>query len=213
MSLLIKKWFNLIGNTDGSKGLKAFLRPYEVKLDDWFYQRIDELLLRYIEVTNCDPKEITIIGEDDPKKKNPYNESNTPFNSDKNKCLSSGSMMMNMYIIADIEEIWRQFGINAATAKSGPAVRKIKLCRAIVKERLEKRFKNTFVEFEKIINNLEAIRAGHPEGTNENNDDIIDLKKRDITLRPEDTTAEEQTDSSQENKNSESSNIGDDTVC
>ena len=213
MALLIKKWFNLIGNTEGSKGLRALLRPYEVKLDEWYYQRIDELLLRYIEITNCDPKEIEVIGETDPKKKNPYNESNTPFNVDKNKCLSSGSMMMNMYIIADIEDIWKQFGVHTATSKSGPAVRKIKLCRAIVKERLEKRLKNTFVEFEKIINNLEAVRAGHPEGTNENNKDIMDLKKRDATLRPEDSTAEEQEDSSQENKNSESSNTGADNVC
>lgn len=205
MSLLIKKWFNLIGNTEGSKGLKTLLRPYEVKLDDWYYNRMDELLLRFVEITNCDPKEITIMDETDLKKKNPYNEKNTPFSTDKNKCLSNGSMMMNMYIVADIEEVWKQFGINTATSKSGPAVRKIKLCRAIVKERLEKRLKNTFIEFEKIINNLEAVRAGHPEGTNENNKDIMDLKKRDSTLRPEDSTAEDQEESSQEIKNSESS--------
>ena len=196
MSLLIKKWFNLVGNTEGSKALKAFFRPYEVKISDWYYQRIDELLLRFIDVVNCDPKEITIIGEDDPEKKNPYTTANTPFNPDKQKCLSSACMMMNMYLIADIEEVWRQFGVNTAISKSGPAVRKIKLCRAAVKERLEKRFKNTFVEFEKAINNLEAMRSGRPEGTNVNNDDIMDLKKRDSTIRPEDTEAEEAKDSS-----------------
>lgn len=198
MSLLIKKWFNLIGNTEGSKGLKTLLRPYEVKLDDWYYQRIDELLLRFIDITNCDPKEITVLGETDPKKKNPYTEANTPFNTDKTKCLSNGSMMINMYLVADIEEVWKRFGINPATAKSGPAVRKIKLCRAVVKEMLEKRFKNTFIEFEKVINNLEAVRAGHPEGTNENNQDIMDLKKRDSILRPEDTSAEDNKESSPE---------------
>ena len=209
MSLLIKKCFNLLGNTEGSKGLKTLLRPYEVKLNDWFYQRIDELLIRFVDITNCDPKEITIVGEDDPKKKHPYTEKNTPFNLDKSKCLSNGSMMINMYIVADIEEVWKAFGVNLATSKSGPAVRKIKVCRAAVKERLEKRLKNTFIEFEKVINNLEAVRAGHPEGTNENNKDIMDLKKRDSTLRPEDSTAEEDTSekepSSQEIKNSESS--------
>ncbi len=208
MALLIKKWFNLLGNTEGSKGLRTFFRPYEIKIDDWYYQRIDELLIRFVDITNCDPTEITIMDETDPKKRNPYTTSNTPFNTDKQKCLSNGSMMINMYLVADIEEVWKQFGVNTTTAKSGPAVRKIKNCRAVVKERLEKRFKNTFIEFEKVINNLEAVRAGHPEGTNEQNEDIMDLKKRDSTLRPEDTKSEEDTSeketSSTENKDTQS---------
>lgn len=209
MSLLIKKWFNFIGNTDGSSALKAFFRPYEIKLDPWFYNRLDELLIRFVEVTNCDPHSITINGEEDPEKKTPYTTENSPFSLDKNECLSRASMMMNMYLIADIEEVWRVFGVNTVTSKSGPAVRKIKTCRAVVKERLEKRFKNTFIEFEKVINNFEAMRNGHPEGTNTSNENIMDLKKRDSTIRPEDSTAEEDTSnketSSQEIKNSESS--------
>ena len=161
MSMLLKKWFNLMAsnNTPG-ENLKAVLRPYEIMIDKRLYDTLDSLVIEFMNVCYADPTTIEDPNATDPEKKFPYNTNNSPFCLDAAKLQSQAKTMLNMSIMEVISEVWSQFGINVETAKSGPAVRKIKLCRAVVKERLMKHFNEVISDFYITIQNLKDLKEG-----------------------------------------------------
>lgn len=161
MSMLIKKWFNMLASdkTPG-ENLKSLLRPYEIMIDKRLYETFDNLVLKFIEVCYEDPNTIKDPNAKTPEEEYPYTEKNSPFSLDAKKLQRQAKAMLNMSIIESVGEVWSQFGINIESAKSGPAVRKIKLCRAVVKERLMKRFNTIISDFETTINNLQLLKEG-----------------------------------------------------
>ena len=161
MSMLIKKWFNLLAN-DNTPGenLKSLLRPYEIMIDKRLYDTLDALVVEYMNVCYVDPSTIEDPKATDPDKKYPYNENNSPFSLDVSKLQRQAKTLLNMSIMDVVSEVWAQFGVRIETAKSGPAVRKIKQCRAVVKERLMKRFDRIIADFYITIHNLRDLRDG-----------------------------------------------------
>lgn len=191
MSMLIKKWFNLLASDNSpSENLKAVLRPYEIVIDKRLYEVLDGLVLEFMNACYADPKTIEDPKATDPDKKFPYNEKNSPFCLDAAKLKSQAKTMLNMSIMDAIGDVWSQFGINIETAKSGPAVRKIKLCRAVVKERLMKRFEYIISDFYGTIQNLKDLRDGKikDEDTSVVDDKTTEEKSEEISPTQEEGT-------------------------
>ena len=191
MSMLIKKWFNILASdkTPG-ENLKSLLRPYEIVIDKRVFDKLDSLVLSFINVCYEDPTTIRDPKAKTPEEEYPYNEKNSPFSLDTKKLQSQAKAMLNMSIIESVGEVWSQFGINIESAKSGPAVRKIKLCRAVVKERLMKRFNTIISEFETTINNLQLLKEGKfkVEETDAEADKTPDTEQEEITVSQEEGT-------------------------
>lgn len=180
MSLMIKKWFNLLAsdNTPG-ENLKSLLRPYEIIIDKRLYDVIDSLVIRYIEVCYIDPTTIEDQKATDPEKKFPYTEQNSPFSLDMSKLRSSANALLNMSLMDAVSDIWNQFGVKIESSKNGPAVRKIKLCRAYVKERLIKRINQIISDFETTLHNLQDLKEGKLK--NESEDTSVEKEKDSIS--------------------------------
>ena len=191
MSMLIKKWFNMLASdkTPG-ENLKSLLRPYEIMIDKRLYETFDNLVFKFIEVCYEDPTTIKDPNSKTPEEEYPYTEKNSPFSLDAKKLQSQAKAMLNMSIIESDGEVWSQFGINIESAKSGPAVRKIKLCRAVVKERLMKRFNTIISEFETTINNLQLLKEGKfkVEETDAETVKTPDNEQEEITVSQEEGT-------------------------
>ena len=191
MSMLIKKWFNMLASdkTPG-ENLKSLLRPYEIMIDKRLYETFDNLVFKFIEVCYEDPTTIKDPNAKTPEEEYPYTEKNSPFSLDAKKLQSQAKAMLNMSIIESVGEVWSQFGINIESAKSGPAVRKIKLCRAVVKERLMKRFNTIISEFEITINNLQLLKEGKfkVEETDAETVKTPDNEQEEITVSQEEGT-------------------------
>ena len=161
MAMLIKKWFNmLVSDKTPGENLKSLIRPYEIMIDKRVFDKLDGLVVQFISVCYADPTTIKDPKAETPEKEYPYNEKNSPFSLDAKKLQNQAKTMLNMSILDCISEVWSQFGVNIETAKSGPAVRKIKLCRAVVKERLMKRLDKVISDFEITINNLQLLKEG-----------------------------------------------------
>ncbi len=191
MSMLIKKWFNMLASdkTPG-ENLKSLLRPYEIMIDKRLYETFDNLVIKFIEVCYEDPTTIKDPNAKTPEEEYPYTEKNSPFSLDAKKLQSQAKAMLNMSIIESVGEVWSQFGVNIESAKSGPAVRKIKLCRAVVKERLMKRFNTIISEFETTINNLQLLKEGKfkVEETDAETVKTPDNEQEEITVSQEEGT-------------------------
>ena len=191
MSMLIKKWFNLLtsDNTPG-ENLKAVLRPYEIIIDKRLYDILDGLVVEFMNVCYVDPKTVEDPTATDPDKRFPYNEKNSPFSLDPSKLRSQAKAMLNMSIMDSISEVWSQFGVNIETSKNGPAVRKIKQCRAVVKERLMKRLDRIISDFYITIQNLKDLKEGKFKGedTSVVDDKTVDEESNEISSTQEEGT-------------------------
>lgn len=191
--MLIKKWFNLLAsdNTPG-ENLKSVLRPYEIMIDKRLYDTLDELVVEYMNACYADPTTIEDPKATDPEKKYPYTEKNSPFSLDASKLQRQAKVLLNMSIMDAISEVWSQFGIRIETAKSGPAVRKIKQCRAVVKERLMKRFDRIISDFYITIQNLKDLKEGKfkTEDTSVVDDKTAEEKSEEISSIQEEGTSQ-----------------------
>ena len=189
--MLIKKWFNMLASdkTPG-ENLKSLLRPYEIMIDKRLYETFDNLVFKFIEVCYEDPTTIKDPNAKTPEEEYPYTEKDSPFSLDAKKLQSQAKAMLNMSIIESVGEVWSQFGVNIESAKSGPAVRKIKLCRAVVKERLMKRFEYIISDFYGTIQNLKDLRDGKikDEDTSVVDDKTTEEKSEEISPTQEEGT-------------------------
>jgi len=191
MSMLIKKWFNVLAsdNTPG-ENLKTLLRPYEIAIDKRLYDTLDNLVVEYMSICYVDPTTVVDPKATDPDKKYPYTEKNSPFSLDASKLQRQAKVLLNMSLMDAISEVWNQFGIRIETAKSGPAVRTIKQCRAVVKERLMKRFDKIIADFYITLHNLKDLRDGkfEVEDTSADVEKTPDSKQEEITVSQEEGT-------------------------
>ena len=178
MSMLIKKWFNVLSSDKlPGESLKGILRPYEIQIDKRVYDKLDNLVIEYVTACYYDPTKVWDSSATDPDKMYPFTEMNSPFKLDAKKLQYEARAILNFNIMEAISEVWSQFGVRIETAKSGPAVRTIRLCRAAVKERLMKRFENIINEFEKTIQELIVTRDAKPEETTILKDTTVDTEK------------------------------------
>ena len=113
-------------------------RIYETWGKTRVYDKLDNLVIEYVTACYYDPTKVWDSSATDPDKMYPFTEMNSPFKLDAKKLQYEARAILNFNIMEAISEVWSQFGVRIETAKSGPAVRTIRLCRAAVKERLMK---------------------------------------------------------------------------
>lgn len=96
------------------------------------------------------------------------------FLTDENK---NSKVIVYTYIAADIEQVWKEHGIDIYSKPIGWASKVMKPNAAQITIELEKRFDATLYELEKVLLSLKEDPSGKTS-LYEANDDVADLKKR-----------------------------------